>query len=435
MLETYCNFFVTILLLFHVMVKIALSKYIRGGLRMNRRIWSRTLSACTLVFAILATSACGNSAVNSNTTSGPIKVGILTSKTGALEAYGNQMIEGFEMGLDYATNGKREVNGRKIQLVVEDTETKPDVATKKATKLLEEDKVDLLTGCASSTDTLAVLPLLKDYKKIMVVEPSVADSITGADWNPYVFRTARNSSQDAIAGAAAIAKTGTKIAVLAPDNAFGHEGASAFIDAAKKKGASIVQQEFPDPKAADFTANIQKIVTAKPDYLFVIWAGANSPWKTIVNMKLAEKGIKISTGAPVSALKTMGPLVGMEGFCVYYNELPKNSVNQWLIDESKKRYNKVPDLFTAGGMNAAIAIVEGLKKAGTTDSATLIKTMEGMSFEGPKGKMTFRKEDHQALQPLYAVKLENRKGYNYPVPVLLRELSSEETAPPIKNKK
>lgn len=392
---------------------------------------------CSLAFVILATSACSTS-VNSNAASSntPIKIGVLTSKTGALEAYGNQMIQGFEMGIDYATNGKREVNGRKIQVVVEDTETKPDVATKKATKLFEEDKVDILAGCASSTDTLAVLPLLKDYKKIMVVEPAVADSITGADWNPYVFRTARNSSQDAVAGAAAIAKPGTKIAVLAPDSAFGHEGATAFADAAKKKGANIVLQEFPNPTAADFTANIQKIVDAKPDYLFVIWAGANTPWKTIENMKLPDKGIKISTGAPdIAALKTMKSLVGMEGFCVYYNGLPKNAINQWLIDETKKRYNTVPDLFTAGGMNAAIAIVEGLKKAGSTDTVALTKAMEGMTFEGPKGKMTFRKEDHQALQPLYSIKLENKPGYDYPVPVLVRELTPEETAPPIKVKK
>lgn len=403
---------------------------------MRKKMKSRIFVLCFLVFVMIAATACSNSSVNTSSDQAPIKIGVLTSKTGALEAYGNQMIEGFEMGLDYATDGKREINGRKIEVIIEDTETKPDVATKKATKLLEEDEVDILTGAASSTDTLAVLPLLIDYKKIMMVEPAVADSITGSDWNRYVFRSARNSSQDAIAGAAAIAKQGTKIAVLAPDSAFGHEGATAFVDAARKKGANIVLQEFPDPKAADFTSNIQKVVNAKPDYLFVIWAGANSPWKTIVNMKLPEKGIKISTGAPdIAALKTMGSLVGMEGFCVYYNELPNNDINKWLVEESKKRYNKVPDLFTAGGMNAAIAIVEGIKKAGSTDTEELIKAMEGMSFEGPKGKMTFRKEDHQALQPLYAIRLESKAGYDHPVPVLIRELTPEETTPPVMVKK
>ena len=115
----------------------------------------------------------------------------------------------------------------------------------------------------------------------------------------------------------------------------------------------------------------------------------------------------------------------------------KNKINDWLVSEHKKRFNgEVPDLFTPGGMSAAISIVEALKKTnGDTNADTLIKTMEGMSFDTPKGKMTYRKEDHQALQSLYAIKLENKAGVSYPVPVLERVLTPEETAPPIRNKK
>ncbi|MBE4909262.1 substrate-binding domain-containing protein [Bacillus luteolus] len=366
----------------------------------------------------------------------PIKIGVLASLSGALEAYGKQTVNGFELGLQYATGGTMEVNGRKIEFVVEDTETKPEVAIKKATKLLEEDKVDFIVGSSSSGDTLAVLPLAEEYEKIMVVEPAVADSITGSEWNKYVFRTARNSSQDAVAGAAAIAKEGVKIATLAPDYAFGRDGVAAFKDAAIKLGADIVHEEYADPAATDFTSNIQKIIEAKPDYLFVVWAGANSPWNQIADMKVQEKGIKISTGAPdIAALKTMQALVGMEGFTVYHHTLPNNDINKWLVEEHKAKFNgEVPDLFTPGGMNAAIAIVEALKKTnGDTDTDTLISTMEGMSFETPKGTMTFRPEDHQALQTLYAIRLEMVDGFDYPVPVLIRELTPEETAPPILN--
>ncbi|MFJ5713943.1 substrate-binding domain-containing protein [Neobacillus sp. NPDC093127] len=367
----------------------------------------------------------------------PIKIGVLASKTGALESYGKQTLRGFELGLDYATDGKMEVAGRKIEFIVEDTETKPEVAVQKATKLLEEDKVDFLVGSSSSADTLAVLPLAEEYKKIMVVEPAAADSITGSEFNKYMFHSARNSSQDAVAGAAAIAKKGVKIATLAPDYSFGRDGVAAFKEAAKKLGAEIVKEEYADPAATDFTSNIQKIVDAKPDYLFVVWAGANSPWKQIADMKVQEKGIKISTGAPdIAALSTMEPLIGMEGFTVYYHDLPKNKINDWLVAEHKKRFNNdVPDLFTPGGMSAAISIVEALKKSnGDADADKLIKTMEGMSFETPKGKMTYRPEDHQALQALYAIKLEKKDGVPYPVPVLIRELTPEETAPPIRNK-
>ena len=124
----------------------------------------------------------------------------------------------------------------------------------------------------------------------------------------------------------------------------------------------------------------------------------------------------------------------MQGFTVYYHSLPDNEVNDWLVKEHQERFGEAPDLFTPGGMSAAMAIVEALKKTkGVTDTDLLIETMEGMSFESPKGTMTFRPEDHQALQSLYAVTLEEKEGFDYPIPVLIRELKPEETEPPIRN--
>jgi branched-chain amino acid transport system substrate-binding protein len=394
------------------------------------------LLSCMLVVSTACNSESSGGSGDGSSEKETVKVGVLASLTGALESYGKQTQRGFELGLEYATDGTMEVAGKKIEVVFEDTETKPEVAVQKATKLLEEDEVDFLVGSSSSGDTLAVLPLAEEYEKIMIVEPAVADSITGSEFNPYIFRTARNSSQDAVAGAAAIAKDGVKIATFAPDYSFGRDGVAAFKTAAEELGAEIVHEEYADPAATDFTSNIQKVIETKPDFLFVIWAGANSPWNQIADMKLQEKGIKISTGAPdIAALSAMEPLVGMEGFSVYYHELPDNEINDWLVEEHKKKYDgEVPDLFTPGGMSAAISIVEAIKKAeGDLDPDKLIETMEGMSFETPKGKMTFREEDHQALQTLYAIRLEKKEGVPYPVPVLIRELPPEETAPPIMN--
>lgn len=402
----------------------------------KRKIGFLFISFLLVISMFLSACSSGNKSSSGDGEKEVIKIGVLASLTGALEAYGKQTQNGFEIGLDYATNGTREVAGKKIEVIYADTQTVADVAVQKATELLEEEGVDFLVGSSSSADTLAVLPLAEEYETIMVVEPAVADSITGSEWHRYIFRTGRNSSQDAVAGAAAIAGPGVKIATLAPDYSFGHEGVAAFKSAAEKLGAEIVHEEYADPNATDFTANIQKIIDANPDYLFVIWSGANTPWQQIADMKVQERGIKISTGAPdIAALSIMKPLVGMEGFSVYYYELPDNEVNDYLVEEHKKRHNgAVPDLFTAGGMSAAIAIVEALKKTdGDTDSEKLIEVMEGMSFETPKGTMTFREEDHQALQALYSIKLVEREGLDYPVPELIRVLTPEETAPPIMN--
>ena len=127
----------------------------------------------------------------------------------------------------------------------------------------------------------------------------------------------------------------------------------------------------------------------------------------------------------------MKPLAVMVGAAYYYYENPKNEVNDWFVKEHMKRFNGPPDFFTCGGFAAAMAVVEGIRKAGGTDTEKLIAAMEGMKFMTPKGPMTFRKEDHQALQSMFAIKLEVQPGVAWAVPVLQRELSPEETAPPI----
>ncbi|WP_442636674.1 substrate-binding domain-containing protein [Rossellomorea marisflavi] len=400
---------------------------------MKKSKWVKAsfLAACSVM---LMAGCSGKSSGSSDDT---IKVGVLASQTGALETYGKQTIQGFELGLEYATDGTNEVDGKKIEFIVEDTETKPDVAVKKATKLLEEDEVDFLVGSSSSGDTLAVLPLAEEYEKIMVVEPAVADSITGENWNKYIFRTGRNSSQDAVAGAASIAEKDVKIATLAQDNAYGREGIEAFKEGAEKLGADIINEQYADPNSTDFTANIQNIIKDKPDYLFIVWAGSNAPWKQLKDMKVEEQGIKISTAAQdINSLKTMDSLMGMSGYSIYYYTLPDNEVNDWLVEKHKEKYDgEVPDLFTAGGMSAAISIVEAIKKTdGDTEAETLIDAMEGMEFETPKGTMKFRPDDHQALQSLYAITLEEEEGVDHPVPVLIRELDMNETEPPVRNK-
>jgi branched-chain amino acid transport system substrate-binding protein len=96
-----------------------------------------------------------------------------------------------------------------------------------------------------------------------------------------------------------------------------------------------------------------------------------------------------------------------------------------------KRFNTPPDWFTCGGFNAAMAVVTGIQKAGSTDSEKLISAMEGMEFMTPKGKMIFRKEDHQALQSAYMFRFEVKPDVEWAIPVLLHEFTPEETAPPI----
>ena len=371
----------------------------------------------------------------------PIKIGILQGLSGPYEIYGKAEVTGFKMGLEFFTKGSNKIIGRDVELIIEDTQLKAARAKMLLTKLYSDDKVDLAIGPTSSGVALAILPVARDFKKILIVEPAVADAITGAHWNRYIFRTGRNSSQDAISNAVAIAKPGVSIACIGQDYAFGRDGIAAYKKAAEKLGAKVVHEEYSDPKGTDFTAPIQRIIEAmkdkpKPKYVWVIWAGKGGPIPQLISAGLDKYGIEIASGGNVlAALKMMKPLKGMEGSIYYYFENPDNSVNDWLVKEHYKRFNEPPDFFTCGGFAAAGAVVTAVNKAGSTETEKLISAMEGMEFMTPKGKMKFRKEDHQALQSMYAFKLDVKPDVAWAIPVLVKELTMEETAPPIMNKK
>jgi branched-chain amino acid transport system substrate-binding protein len=367
-----------------------------------------------------------------------IRIAHVYDKTGPLEAYAKQTQAGLMMGLEYATGGTMSVLGRKIVVIEKDSQFKPDVGKAQLAAAYGDDKVDLAVGPTGSGVALAMLPVAEEYKKILLVEPAVADAITGERWNRYIFRTGRSSSQDAISNAVAIGKPNTSVATLAQDYAFGRDGVKAFKEALAGTGAQIVHEEYAPVQTTDFTAPAERLFNALKDrkgrkVIFIIWAGGN-PFK-IADLNPGRYGIEVASGGNIlPALAAYKALPGMEGATYYYYTHPKNKVNAWLVAEHEKRYKSPPDFFTAGGMSAGIALAEALKKAGSTDSEKLIAAMEGMSFESPKGRMTFRKQDHQAMQSMYHFKIRVDPNVAWAIPELVREIKPEEMKVPIRVK-
>ena len=370
-----------------------------------------------------------------------IKIAHIYSKTGPLEAYGKQTATGFMMGLDYATGGTMMVAGRKLVVIEKDDQGKPDVGKSLLAAAYGDDKVDLAVGPTASPVALAMLPVAEEYKKILLVEPAVADSITGDKWNKYIFRTGRNSSQDAISNAVAMDKAGTNLVTLAQDNAFGKDGVKAFKESVKK--AKVVHEEYLPAGTTDYTAGLQRVIDKLKDLpgrkmVWVVWAGANSPFNKFAEMELQKRyGIELATGGNIlPAMVAYKQFPGMEGALYYYFGIPKNPVNEWLVANHYSKFKAPPDFFTAGGMSAAIAVVDALKKTkGDTNTDKLIAAMEGMSFETPKGKMTFRKEDHQAMQSMYHFKIKVDPAFAWGVPELVHEIAAAEMDVPILNKR
>ncbi len=388
--------------------------------------------------ALAALAACA-AAAPAWAQSSEIRIAHIYSKTGPLEAYGKQTQTGFMMGLDYATGGTMAVAGKKLVVIEKDDQGKPDLGKSLLAAAYSDDKAALAVGPTASGVALAMLPVAEEYKKILIVEPAVADSITGEKWNKYIFRTGRNSSQDAISNAVAIDKAGVTVATLAQDNAFGRDGVKAFKDALKK--SKLVHEEYLPPATTDFTAGAQRLIDKLKDQpgrkiIWIVWAGAGNPFK-IVDLDLKRYGIEIATGGNIlPAMAAYKNLPGMEGAAYYYFGIPKNPVNEAMVSAHYKEFKTPPDFFTAGGFSAAMAVVTALKKTnGDAGTNKLIAAMEGMSFDTPKGKMTFRKEDHQAMQSMYHFKIKADPAFAWGVPELVREIKPEEMDIPIKNKR
>ena len=374
----------------------------------------------------------------------PVRVALIEDKTGPLEAYAKQMINGFRLGLEYATHGSGTVAGRKIEIIEKDSQFKPDVGRSLLAEAYGDDNVDLAVGGTSSGVALAMLPIAAENKKLLIVDGAVADSITGDKWNRYIFRVDRNSSQDAVSNALSIGKAGVSIATLAQDYAFGRDGVAAFRSALASTGAKLVHEEYAPPTTTDFTAPAQRIFDALAKapgdkILFVLWAGAD-PMAKLAALDPQRLGIRLATGGNIlpvlKSYKTIASLDGMEGATYYYYAIPKNPVNDWLVAEHQKRFGEPPDFFTANGMTTAMALVAALEKTkGVTDAEAMIAAMEGMTFDGPKGRMEFRREDHQLLQSMYGFKLKNDPAAAWAVPVLTREFGIADMQIPIANKR
>jgi branched-chain amino acid transport system substrate-binding protein len=151
-----------------------------------------------------------------------LKIGVLTDHTGALAFYGFEQTQGFQLGLEYATDGTMEVAGRTLEVVERDNAGDTETGVNDARQLIEEEGVEVLVGTVSSTVTLSLVESAKEYETVLFAGPAAAPQVTGTNFNEFVFRVCRNSFQDALTVATySLENFGTSYVQLAPDTAFG----------------------------------------------------------------------------------------------------------------------------------------------------------------------------------------------------------------------
>jgi len=384
----------------------------------------------------------------------PIKIGLVQTLTGTFDIYGTQAVTGFKLGLEHATAGTMTVLDRRLEVIVHDDEMNPERAKRLATRLWEDDKVTLVVGATSEAASESIAALTSSLKKILVVEPGVAPPLLrmrrpvlplagqaapATEDRRYVFRNGWTMQQEAMASALTIGKPGAIVAILAQDYPAGRREVAAYREALQNLGASVVHEEYEPANATDFTVPIRNIVRTLADgvgsrYLFVTWMGEHPPYPQLATAGLEQHGITVVTRASgLDALRRLSAagLRDALGTVPYFYDLPKNPSNAWLVEHHQRRFNKPPDTFTAGGFAAAMAVVAAIRKAGSTKTDDLLHAFEGLEFATPKGQMVLRADNHLALQTFYAVRFGLRPGVPWLAPSLVREVSPEETAPPV----
>lgn len=358
----------------------------------------------------------------------PVKVGLITDASGALAIYGAHILRSFMLGMEYATGASgsagekfdfaaTQENTFKIDdcefiVYVRDDASNPENTATVARELIDVQGVNILVGTVSSGATATLQGIALENKIPLIVAPAAANDITGVNFNEYTFRTSRNNYQDAMNECIALTQQYKTFVQIAPDYAFGQGSAAAFRDACTLEGAEFVADDIFAPlDTTDFTPYMEQIANSGAEAYIVTWAGSG-----FVSLVQAAKDQGVTETMALGATFIDNILmptffsnaVGTTAGILYHYSAPKNPANDFLVANTKPRYGVNPDLFDADGMNAAIMVVEAIKATGGDVSGEALQAvMEGMEFEGPKGTVYIRPEDHVAIQDMYILKLVN----------------------------
>ena len=385
---------------------------------MSKRSLLARISVATLASAMVASSMAPAQAESE------IKIGVITSTSGALKSYGDAYVDGLNWGLKYYTGGKMTINGQKLVVTVKDDAADPASAT--ATfKDMVGNGTKVIVGTASSGVALTLAPLAQQNKVLYISGPAKNDGVTSAA-NKYVFRSGNTSTQDLVPLAGIKPISGRKVVLFVEDNAFGAGNIAAAKALMGPKGATFQEIKVPT-STSDFTPFAKQAADAKGTYIFIAWSNA------------------LTAGAMLTSLKQQGaflkqrPITGLAGAATYniYGTLFEgtNSIltNSYFGGVGKSKAagdlaasfaasKKAQDLFTCTGADAAKMIVQALTGNSSQDVDTMISKLEGYSWVGVKGLMKVDPTNHTLIQPMFLVSLKKTAaGY---VPQLLKTINN-----------
>ncbi len=364
------------------------------------------LASATFVLSTLGAAAMAQT--------GPIRIGVVTPLTGTYAGIGQQV----KWGLDLAAsqiNAGGGIAGRPIELIYEDEEANPAVAVQKAEKLFQVNKVDFLTGTVNSGATLAVGQVAERNNRLIATTVSFADSITADKCSPNVFRVnARAGMQSAaLADWMAATKPNANVFYLGPDYEMGRSTVAAFKTAAEGKGAKTVGEVFAPLDNKDYSPFFGQMRSARPAVLYTSVAG-NDTVRLFTQM--AEFGLTRNiqvVGASGTVTSQNLPAIGKaaDGFVTGVGYAPgiDTPENKKFLADFQAANKAAPDLYGADSYGVLFFYKAAVEKARSVDTDKVREAMRGLQWSTPQGVKTMRAGDHQAMQEMYAMRVNNGK--------------------------
>lgn len=362
---------------------------------------------CTVLLATTILSAPASAA-------DPIKIGVVTPLSGTYSPIGQQVRWGLELATK-EVNANGGIMGRQIQLMFEDEEANPSVAVQKAEKLFESEKVDFLTGTVNSGSTLAVGQTAERAGKLIATTVSFADSITGDKCSPNVFRVNARAGQQSAALAAWVAKQKPKAKVyfLGPDYEMGRSTVATFKRTIEGLGASSVGEVFAPLDSKDYTQYFGQLRQARPEVLYTSVAG-NDTVRLLTQMQdfgLLGNLLVVGASGTVTSQNIGAIGAAANGFTtgVGYSTQIDNPANKKFVAAFNAAYKADPDLYGADSYGLIYFYKAAVEKAQSTATDKVRAAMGDLKWATPQGEKTMRAGDHQAIQPMYVVRVNSGK--------------------------
>src|SRR5882757_6663928 len=338
----------------------------------------------------------------------PLKIGVLMPTSGVFAVLGQRQLNGMRFAIEEAGG---EVAGRKIEMLHEDSEGKPDVGLAKARKLVLSDRIDVMAGIINSAVALAVAPYLSSQRIPLVISNASTDVLSGEKCDRYVFRVSYSSSQITEPIGLWMAKHAPKnLYILASDYVAPHEYVAAMKKGYLAGGGTVVGETYtPFNRTQDYGPYISQARSANPGAIFAVYFAAEA----LLFVKQYESfGMKAAMPlfgpiglTPPVLRKAQGPAAaGVISPSNYVAELghPENLAFR---DAYKKKFGEDPEEFAVMGYDTMRFIFEAVKARGgdTKDRPALAAAIEQVAYTGPRGPMKMAK-NHQATQNVYIVK-------------------------------